>query len=58
MSIGLHQRPAIEAGDPSRFAVRIEFVPNLDLGFAGAEEDLIPDRTAFRAGARTVSSGA
>ena len=40
MSLKLHQRPALEAGDPNIFALRIEFVPNLDPGFATPEEDL------------------
>lgn len=40
MSLKLHQRPAIEAGDPTQFSLRIEFVPNLDPGFAAPEEDL------------------
>lgn len=40
MSLKLHQRPALEAGDPNQFAVRMEFVQNLDSGFATPEEDL------------------
>ncbi len=40
MSLKLHQRPALESGDPNQFAVRMEFVPNLDSGFATPEEDL------------------
>lgn len=40
MSLKLHQRPALEAGDPNQFAMRVEFVPNLDAGFASPEEDL------------------
>jgi Zn-dependent peptidase ImmA (M78 family) len=40
VSLKLHQRPALEAGDPNQFAIRLEFVPNLDPGFATPEEDL------------------
>ena len=40
MNLKLHQRPAVEAGDPNRFALRLEFVPNLDAGFSTPEEDL------------------
>ncbi len=40
MSLKLHQRPALEAGDPDQFSMRMEFVPNLDSGFATPEEDL------------------
>ena len=40
MSLKLHQRPAVESGDPNQFAIRMEFVPNLDSGFAMPEEDL------------------
>lgn len=39
MSLNLHQKPALEGGDPNRFAVRLEFLPNLDPGFALPEED-------------------
>ncbi len=40
MNLNLHQRPALQMGDPDKFSVRIEFVPNLDPGFASPEEDL------------------
>src|SRR5437879_1829646 len=40
VSLKLHQRPALEAGDPDQFSMRMEFVPNLDSGFATPEEDL------------------
>lgn len=40
VSLKLHQRPALEAGDPNQFAMRVEFVPNLDAGFASPEEDV------------------
>jgi len=39
VSLTLHDRPAIERGDTGRFALRIEFVPNLDPGYRVAEED-------------------
>jgi len=50
MSLNLHQRPALEAGDPNRFALRLEFVPNLDPGFAAPEEDLSWGRLQIWAG--------
>lgn len=40
LSLNLHQRPSVEAGNPDQFAIRIEFVENLDPGFATPEEDL------------------
>ena len=40
MNLKLHQRPAVEAGDPNLFSLRMQFVPNLDPGFATPEEDL------------------
>jgi len=50
MSLNLHQRPALEAGDPDRFAIRLEFVRNLDPGFAAPEEDLSWGRAQIWAG--------
>jgi len=50
MTLNLHQRPALEAGDPNRFALRLEFVPNLDPGFAAPEEDLSWGRLQIWAG--------
>ena len=54
MSLKLHQRPALEAGDPNQFAMRVEFVPNLDPGYATPEEDLSWGRLQLWAGGRNL----
>ena len=54
MSLKLHQRPALEAGDPNQFALRVEFVPNLDPGYATPEEDLSWGRLQLWAGGRNL----
>ena len=54
MSLKLHQRPAVEAGDPNQFAVRLQFVENLDPGFATPEEDLSWGRFQIWAGGRNL----
>lgn len=54
MSLKLHEHPALEAGDPNHFAVRVEFVPNLDPGFATPEEDLSWGRLQIWAGGRNL----
>ncbi len=54
MSLKLHQRPALEAGDPNQFAVRTEFIPNLDPGFATPEEDLSWGRLQIWVGGRNL----
>jgi Zn-dependent peptidase ImmA (M78 family) len=50
----LHQRPALEAGDPNQFAMRVEFVPNLDAGFASPEEDVSWGRLQIWVGGRNL----
>ncbi len=54
MSLKLHQQPALEAGDPSRFSFRLEFLQNLDPGFATPEEDLSWGRFQVWAGGRNL----
>jgi Zn-dependent peptidase ImmA (M78 family) len=54
MSLKLHQRPALEAGDPNQFALWLEFVPNLDAGFATPEEDLSWGRFQIWAGGKNL----
>jgi len=50
----IYEHPAFEAGDPNQFAVRVEFVPNLDPGFATPEEDLSWGRLQVWAGGRNL----
>jgi Zn-dependent peptidase ImmA (M78 family) len=52
--VKLHQQPALEAGDPSRLAFRLEFLQNLDPGFAAPEEDLSWGRFQIWAGGRNL----
>lgn len=54
VSLKLHQQPALEAGDPNRFAFRLEFLQNLDPGFATPEEDLSWGRFQIWAGGRNL----
>lgn len=54
MNLTLHQQPALEAGDPGRFAFRVEFLPNLDPGFATPEEDLSWGRFQIWANGRNL----
>jgi hypothetical protein len=54
VSLKLHQQPALEAGDPNRFALRLEFLQNLDPGFATPEEDLSWGRFQLWAGGRNL----
>ncbi len=54
MSLPIHSRPAFEVGDQNRFAVRLEFVPNLDPGFASPEEDLSWGRLQLWSGGRNL----
>ena len=54
MSRKIYEHPAFEAGDPNQFAVRVEFVPNLDPGFATPEEDLSWGRLQVWAGGRNL----
>ena len=54
MSLDLHELPALEAGDANQFAVRLEFIPNLDPGFATSEEDLSWGRLQIWAGGRNL----
>ncbi len=54
MSLKLQQQPALEAGDPSKFAFRLEFLTNLDPGFASSEEDLSWGRFQLWAGGRNL----
>jgi Zn-dependent peptidase ImmA (M78 family) len=44
----------MEAGDPNQFAMRVEFVPNLDAGFANPEEDLSWGRMQIWAAGRNL----
>ena len=54
MRLNLHQQPALEGGDPARFAFRLEFLANLDPGFATPEEDLSWGRFQIWAGGRNL----
>jgi Zn-dependent peptidase ImmA (M78 family) len=54
VSLNLHEHPALEAGDTNQFAVRVEFIPNLDPGFATPEEDLSWGRLQIWAGGRNL----
>ncbi|MGO8677669.1 MAG: ImmA/IrrE family metallo-endopeptidase [Limisphaerales bacterium] len=54
MRLNLHEVPALEAGDANQFAVRVEFIPNLDPGFATPEEDLSWGRLQIWAGGRNL----
>lgn|GEM_PF-403387 len=54
MSLKLHQQPALQAGDPNRFAFRAEFLQNLDPGFATPEEDLSWGQFQIWAGGRNL----
>jgi Zn-dependent peptidase ImmA (M78 family) len=54
VGLKLHQQPAVEAGDPNRLAFRVEFLPNLDPGFAPPEEDLSWGRFQIWAGGRNL----
>jgi Zn-dependent peptidase ImmA (M78 family) len=50
----LHRLPAFEAGDPNRFALSIEFLPNLDPGYAAQEEDVCWGRFVLWAGGKNL----
>ncbi len=54
MRLRLHQQAALEAGDPSRLAFRLEFLQNLDPGFATPEEDLSWGRFQIWAGGQNL----